>query len=392
MATLPAPAITARFADKSSAEFWQGIELAGLSITIVLAFALQSIITLVGGVAICLAFVVRHAHLLPVSSRTVTNCLMVLLLFFPAFLKPGHGFSPVFYFFATAVTFVTAYTMSRFSAAALHLAATILYFVLAALVGIVLYIYWGSPTPFAEVIEGSSTNGIPAYMIIVQTFLCVTTFVMHGRAPLVTPIITFLIAFYGSGRGSLVVGSLLVMGGLAFNLFPRKVPFIYRLLLMAISIAAMAQLAIYAVELFDYVSRYTKLSVGISDRNREAIIASYLSKIDVFTFFIGADYSGTLIEFKHEGNPHIAYIRTHSFFGIFPTLMAALSPLIIFFARGPWSLKLPIGFYVGMAAVRAATEPVLFPTLLDVFFFLMILMFFRARDAAESSRPRKGIA
>jgi hypothetical protein len=65
-------------------------------------------------------------------------------------------------------------------------------------------------------------------------------------------------------------------------------------------------------------------------------------------------------------------------------LMALLSPLVVFFARAQWSLKLPIFFFVSLAVVRAGTEPILFPTLLDVFYFLMFMVFFRARDASQS--------
>lgn len=360
------------------------LEIALLGIAIVISFALQSMVTLVGGVMLCALFVLRHRRLLPQDSGLVTRALLILVLFVPAFFKPGHGISPIFYLFGTVVSFATAYVISRFSAAAIHRAATIIYWVLATMVGLVLAIYWGSPQPFGEVIEGSSTNAIPAYMIVVQLLLCVTTFIMKGRAPILTPVIVFLIAFFGSGRGSLVVGAMLVLGSLIINLFPRNVSFIYRLILIAISVVAMAQLAIHASELYDYVARFTKLSVGIVDLNRTQILDDYLQVITPYTFFFGAEYQGTVIDIQYMGNPHISFIRTHSFFGIFVMLMALLSPLIVFFARARWSLKLPIFFFVSLAVVRAGTEPILFPTLLDVFYFLMILMFFRARSASDS--------
>jgi hypothetical protein len=365
--------------DKSGA-----IPIALLGIGIVISFALQSIITLIGGVGLCLLFILHYRRLLVIDARVMTRAVILLLLFMPAFLKPSHGFSPIFYLFSTGVTFTTAYVCSRFSAAALHRAATIIYWVFAAIVAVILVVYWGTPEPFAEVIEGSSTNGIPAYMIVIQLFLCVTTFIMTGRAPVVTPALTFLIAFFGNGRGSLVVGSLLVGGSLILNLFPRKVSFFYRALLMAISIVAMVEIAIHATDLYDYLSRYTKLSVGIEDRNRAAILSSYLEQINPYTFFVGAEYDGTIIDLQYKGNPHISFIRTHSFFGIFALLMALLSPFVVFFSRGRWSLKLPIFFFVTLAVVRAGSEPILFPTLLDVFYFLMIMMYFRARDSSEA--------
>lgn len=361
------------------------IPIAILSVAITIAYALQSTFTFVGGTGLCVLFLLVYRRLLHFDTEFATRGIFVLFLLTPAFFKPNHGFSPVFYLFATAVSFLTAYVISRFSAAAIHRAATLIYSTLAAMVLGVLALYWDSPAPFGEVIEGSSTNAIPAYMIIVQLLLCVTSFVVNGRAPIVTPALTFMIAFFGSGRGSLVVAALLVMGSLIINLFPRQVSPLYRIALVALSLFAMVQLALNIQELYDYVARYTKLSAGVVDENRLDILNDYLSTITPTTFFLGSEYQGTLIDILYRGNPHISFIRTHSFFGIFGLLMALLSPLVVLFARAPWSLKLPLGFFVMLAVLRAATEPILFPTLLDLFYFLMILVFFRARDATAGA-------
>lgn len=361
--------------------------IAVLGIAITLAFALQSTYTFVSGTFLCVLFLLAYRRLLQVDAEFATRGILVLFLLTPAFFKPGHGFSPVFYLFATAVSFLTALVISRFSAAAIHRAATVIYSTLAAMVLGVLALYWDSPAPFGEVIEGSSTNAIPAYMIIVQLLLCVTSFVVNGRAPVLTPVLTFMIAFFGSGRGSLVVAGLLVMGSLIINLFPRQVSPLYRIALVALSLFAMVQLALNIQELYGYVALYTKLSVGVVDENRLGILNDYLATITPATFFLGSEYQGTLIDIRYNGNPHISFIRTHSFFGIFGLLMALLSPFIVLLARAPWSLKLPIGFFVMLAALRAATEPILFPTLLDVFYVLMILFFFRARDVAIGTPP-----
>lgn len=368
------------------AQYAGAYEIAALGMAIVICFALQSMITLVGGIVLCGLFDFRHRRLIRISPVVRVRVALLSVLFIPAFFKPDHGLSPVFYLASTGIALTTAYILSRFSAAALHRAATLIFWTLAGIVGLILAIYWDSREPFGEVIEGSSTNAIPAYMIVVQLFLCVTTFVTTGRAPVLTPIVTFLIAFFGNGRGSLVVGSLLVAGSLIINLFPRNVPFLYRLILFAISIAAMGALAANANDLYEYLTRFTKLSVGISDFNRSTILSEYISVIDPYTFFFGAEYRGTIIDYQYKGNPHISFIRTHSFFGMFAMLMALLSPFLVLFARGKWTLKLPIFFFVALAVARAASEPILFPTLLDVFYFLMIMIFFRARDASEG-RP-----
>lgn len=384
-----APALTmmpAPPAAQASADARGAIPIALLLIAITLAFAYQATYTFVGGTALCAVFLVIYRRLLRFDAEMATRGIIVLFLLCPAFFKPGHGFSPVFYVFSTAIAFLTALVISRFSAMAIHRAATIVYWFLAALVLMVLAIFWGSPFPFGEVVEGSSTNAIPAYMIIVQLLLCTTSFVVNGRAPILTPLLTFLIAFFGSGRGSLVVGGLIVGGSLIINLFPRNVSPLYRIALIALSLAAMAYLALNIQELYEYVAQYTKLSVGVVDENRLGILNDYLATITPVTFFLGSEYEGTLIDILYKGNPHISFIRTHSFFGIFGLLLAALSPLVVFFARAPWSVKFPLGFFVTMAVLRAATEPILFPTLLDTVYFLMIMLFFRARNAAAVLR------
>lgn len=363
--------------------------IAVIGIAITIAFALQSTYTFIGGTGLCVLFLILYRRLVHFDAEFATRGILVLLLLTPAFFKPGHGFSPVFYLFATAVSFLTALVISRFSATAIQRGATMIYWSLATMVLAVLGLYWDSPAPFGEVIEGSSTNAIPAYMIIVQLLLCVTSFVVNGRAPILTPVLTFMIAFFGSGRGSLVVAGLLVLGSLIINLFPRQVSPLYRIVLVTLSLVAMVGLALNIQELYDYVARYTKLSVGVVDENRLGIVNDYLATITPTTFFLGAEYQGTLIDILYKGNPHISYIRTHSFFGIFGLLIAVLSPLVVLLARAPWSLKLPVGFFVTLAALRAATEPILFPTLLDVFYFLMILVFVRARDATVNARPAR---
>lgn len=375
--------LPAAIGDSAAGDTRGAIPIGVLGILATLAFAYQSIYTFVGGTALCVVFVIFYRKLLDIDAEFATRALLVLLLLTPAFLKPGHGFSPVFYLFATAISFLTARVMSRFAATAIHRAATIIYWVCLAMVSAVLVLYWDSPTPFGEVIEGSSTNGIPAYMIIVQLLLCVTSFVVKGRAPILTPVLTFAVAFLGSGRGSLVVGGLLIAGSLIINLFPRHVSPLYRITLVTLSLFAMVELALNIQELYDYVARYTKLSVGVVDENRLGILNSYLSTITPTTFFLGSEYQGTIIDIQYKGNPHISFIRTHSFFGIFGFLFAILSPFVVLFARAPWSLKLPLGFFVALAVLRAATEPILFPTLLDTFYFLMIFVFFRARSSLE---------
>jgi hypothetical protein len=129
------------------------------------------------------------------------------------------------------------------------------------------------------------------------------------------------------------------------------------------------------------------------DTNRLEIWDHYTRKIDGFTFLFGADYAGTVIEYEYRGNPHIAYIRTHSFFGLPLTLLALVSPGFVLLARKALAAKLVFFVFIGVAALRASSEPVFFPTLLDFFYFSWFLMYLKHAQpsAARPAAVAKGV-
>jgi hypothetical protein len=105
----------------------------------------------------------------------------------------------------------------------------------------------------------------------------------------------------------------------------------------------------------------------------------------------GADYSGTVIEYEYFGNPHIAYIRTHSLFGFPLTLLVLLSPGFLLLARKALADKMVFFVFIGVVAFRALSEPLFFPTLLDFFYFSWFLMYLKqarpSRAFAITSNP-----
>jgi hypothetical protein len=258
----------------------------------------------------------------------------------------------------------------------------------------VLYTFWGFPEPLGMVIEGSSTNGIPAYLIVLQVSLSLVTYLAHGRLPFVSTLFTFAVAFFGNGRGSLVVAAILIAATLVLNaiVVGRDKPQ-WRLAFRLGFVVVVFGIAIWGQELLELVTAYTKLSVGLVDTNRLEIWDQYARKIDGFTLIFGADYAGTVIEYEYRGNPHITYIRTHSFFGLPLTLLALASPFFVLLARKALSAKLVFFVFIGAAALRAFSEPLFFPTLLDVFYFSWFLMYFRhARSDLERSATSQRLA
>ena len=151
----------------------------------------------------------------------------------------------------------------------------------------------------------------------------------------------------------------------------------------------LASLALYGEELFDGVSSYTKLSVGLVDTNRLQIWDHYMAQINPYTFFMGADYAGTVIEYEYRRNPHIAYIRTHSFFGLPVTVLAILSPMLVLFASKAMSAKLVFLAFISLAALRATSEPLFFPTLLDLFYFSYFFVYLNHAPASAAQPPQR---
>ncbi len=342
---------------------------------VILCFALQSNIALISGTIFSFIYFLSSKYSSKINKNLLSNMLFSSILFLPAFFKPSHGFSPVFYIIATYVSIMTAYAIAQNGIEVVYRALRFTFYFFSIIIGLILYTYWGYAEPFGQVIEGSSTNGIPAYLIVLQIAFSLSSYLARGRLPLIAPVITAMVAFYGSGRGSIVVAALIVFGTLAFNMMPREMSLRQRIFYLLASTGIAGALIANFNELFDYVSRFTKLSVGLVDANRLQIWEAYLDTITPYTFIMGSQYDGTLIDYLYFGNPHISYIRTHSFFGIFVTFLVILSPLYILFMNGYIRDKIVFVYFLVLILVRAATEPILFPTLLDLFYFLGFFLF-----------------
>lgn len=361
---------------------------------LVLGFMLQRPLTIIAGTAMCAAYAYHRREDIPLRASHWRIAAVVALFFLPGFAKPYHGLSPIFYAFATGATFMAAWAAVGRPLAVLLWTFRAMYALAIAGIAWVLYTWWGYPEPFGMVIEGSSTNGIPAYLIVLQISLSLCTYLATGRLPLLTPVLTFAVAFFGNGRGSLVVAGLMIALTLLLNvLAPGRGARSNRLLFATAFAAAAWGLMLYGEDLLDLVTSYTKLSVGLVDTNRLEIWDHYSDKIDGLTLLLGADYAGTVIEYEYLGNPHIAYIRTHSFFGLPLTLLALCSPLLVLLFRKAWSARIVFLSFIGLAALRAASEPLFFPTLLDFFYFLWFQLYLRhaphqAHAGLASLEPR----
>ena len=135
--------------------------------------------------------------------------------------------------------------------------------------------------------------------------------------------------------------------------------------------------------LVEFVTVHTKLSVGLLDTNRLEILEQYWKKIDAASLFLGADYSGTVIEEVYGGNPHIGFIRTHSMFGLPMTVLSLISPVLILVGRKRRPDKIVFFVFVSLGLLRSASEPLFFPTLLDLFYFQWFLIYLKHAQPRE---------
>lgn len=237
--------------------------------------------------------------------------------------------------------------------------------------------YHGYDEPLSFVVEGSSQNGIPSYLIVLLATYSFCCLVVKNTIPILPAILTLVVAFWGEGRGSMIVSmALLLLAILWFAMEGRNRNVIGKLVFYTGFSVVLAVVILNFSLIIGFLVSGTKLSVGLLDVHRINILDSYLGSLNPLSLIIGKDYSGTIIEELYNGNPHVAFIRLHAFFGLFPLIVILVSPLLIF--SGGFSIKVVfLSTLLFCFLLRAATEPVLFPTLLDFFYFSCFFVFYR---------------
>jgi hypothetical protein len=219
--------------------------------------------------------------------------------------------------------------------------------------------------PLEEMIPGgSSSNGVTSYLIIAQINYCIVRYIVHRKPSLLTPMLTLFVCYVGFGRASLLAAlAIIFINTVIFP--PKKYRFLVTILLGIMSIKLYSN---YEADI-TYLIDTTKLGAGLYDRHREDQLIAYLNNINVVTFFTGASYYGTVIADTYFGNPHNSYIRAHHIFGFLYLMTMMFFPLILLSSR---ALALQLIYPMILIIIllfRAITETILFPTMLDIFFF-----------------------
>jgi hypothetical protein len=250
-------------------------------------------------------------------------------------------------------------------------------------VAAVLFFHWGEREPFGAIFYWSSTNGIPAYLIILNIAYSIAYFLKYNRLPVIAAALTTIVAFFGIGRGSIVCGSLLLLLSIFVNLFVVKskqdvalAPKIALILLIP-ALTLIYNHADLISRQYEMIAEGSKFEQGVLDVHRGYMLSDYLDKLDALSLFIGTSYEGTSINLYYGGNPHNSYIRVHSFFGLF-ALFAVFAPLfLMLLSHKDRTQTIIIFLLVTVALIRATTEPILFPTPLDFFYIMYFVLYFR---------------
>ena len=317
------------------------------------------------------------------KSKYVQAYVLLLIFCLPAATTFNHGLTPLFYliFSPSIAFFVIHFTGNTLEHVVNVLRNVFLAYIL--FVAAVLFFNWGEPEPFGAIFYWSSTNGIPAYLIILNIAYSIAYFLKYNRLPVIAAALTTIVAFFGIGRGSIVCGSLVLLLSIFVNLFVVKskqdmalAPKIALILLIP-ALTLIYNHADLISRQYEMIAEGSKFEQGVLDVHRGYMLSDYLDKLDALSLFIGTSYEGTSIDLYYRGNPHNSYIRVHSFFGLF-ALFAVFAPLfLMLLSHKDRTQTIIIFLLVTVALIRAATEPILFPTPLDFFYIMYFVLYFR---------------
>lgn len=345
---------------------------------ILMVFIAQQPETLFLGVLLCAIYAALSIEWAIIQASTIWAVFIFVALCMPSIVTLNHGVSSVFYLFSSISVFFAAKQFFEHSLEELLTCFRVVFALAVIGISYALIEYWGRPEPLGEIIPGSSTNGIPSYLIVLQVTLSIATFLAKGRLPLISPALTLMVAYFGLGRGSLVIATLILASSILGNFILGRLSVLQRVLILIFVLAGVVATTLNWSIFLEILVDGTKLQEGLHDPYRMEILYQYIGQINAWSLITGAEYAYTVIETQYDGNPHISLIRTHAYFGLFVLLAVILSPLLIFTSNKPWGDKIVVFLFIEFVFLRALSEPILFPTLLDFFYFGCFFMFFKS--------------
>lgn len=343
-------------------------------------FAAQQSFSLLACYFLSFFYLLIQKDAISINKKLLTFYLVVAVFFIPAILSINHGYTPIIYFIMYPLLFLFAKTYSKKNIFSITFSLKYSFWILSILICIGIYLNSDKPDPLEGLIPGTSTNGITSYLIVLYIAYSIASLSAFGHLPIYAGFLNLIISIFGLGRGSILVAGLLLIFVLSFQFYCLRVKNLYKLLLLTAFILLCAAYVIsYWNQLMtigeDIISA-SKFAGGLYDEARAIMISEYAAKIDILHFFLGADYWGTSIINRFDGNPHNSFIRAHAFFGFWGLVMIFLPLLIILGKKVNWQYKFVVLFLIFSALLRAITEPIFFPSMLDFFYFLYFFLFY----------------
>lgn len=296
--------------------------------------------------------------LIAILVLTTTICLPVSAL--------RHA-SALAHYAVTLIAIAVAFIMTRDREAYLAASRNSLLVVHAAVYAY-LFVHGFDNFPLENMIFDSSSNGITSYLIILQANYSAYNFIVHRRASNVTALLTLIICIVGYGRGSILAGTAIVLINILSYITWKSYLSALMRIVSVLSVVVLVAL-FYSNDIADFVEANTKIGSGLFDETRERMLNDYSGKIDTVTLITGADYEGTSINTDFRDNPHNSFVRAHHIFGLPYLLALALFPLALLRVKQDLSVKLFCAAMLIAVIFRSSTEPVLFPTVFDFYFF-----------------------
>jgi len=369
-----------------------GLRKENISIALVLllsaaSFAIRSemLIALWGGGIVL--YVMFNFHKLTMSEgrADVFLWMMLTLVTFSLPYALLNSISSAFHYFVFVMTLLASYLMRESLCCLYQSVRFVLY---SFQLGIVLFVFYHGfeGFPLDNMIPGSSSNVITSLLIVLQAAFSILNYSVNRRFDIFPALITMLICIIGYGRGSLIASFLIVFVNVACFVFSSKRIFFVTILAFVLGVLAAGERLNERVMVL--VNSKTKIGSGLHDSSRLEMHKDYFAKMDVITAFVGVNYDGTSIENKYNGNPHSSYIRAHHIFGVL-FIFGILVSLVVLAGL---NATLPVRLYVlSLSAIvlfRAATEPVLFPTALDIFYYGFIFALLYKPKGGEGKEAR----
>ena len=364
---------------------------AAVIILFLILFAFQRPYTLLSCYLIAALYVLFRWDYISISRSVLAYYLWAVCLCLPAMSLFNHGSTPFVYLLFSPILILFASLYANQSIIAITSSLSRAFWILAILTLSVVFKNGDMITPLEGLIPGTSTNGIPSYFIVLFVALAISSLMSSGRIPVAASLATFVIALIGVGRGSIIVGAVLLLFSLSFRLTRSKMRSGYKSFIILSATLVLAAFTAYHFNeisiIYETIITGSKFENGILDEHRGRMISDYVAKIDGLPLILGADFIGTSIAERYGGNPHNSYIRVHAFYGLWGVLCVFLPLLLVAVKKIDWRLKFPILFLIGCALIRASTEPLFFPSLLDFFYFLYFLMFYYHYHSLATLRP-----